>query len=69
MIFTDYGGVENVGRLNDVCWRHLHVCVVYCNNGFGGIECENKIGWNDGRIRLDGKTKIVDRCRDAFTVT
>ena len=40
LIFTDYGGVEDVGRLNDVCWRNLDACVVYCNNGFGGIECE-----------------------------
>ena len=33
------------------------------------LNAKNKIGWNDGRTRLDGKTKIVDRCRDAFTVT
>ena len=33
------------------------------------LNAKNKIGWNDGRIRLDGKTKIVDRCRDAFTGT
>ena len=39
--FTDYSGVENVGRLNDVCWRNLDVCVVHCNNCFfGGIEFE-----------------------------
>ena len=33
------------------------------------LNARNKIGWNDGRIRLDGKAKIIDRCRDAFTVT
>ena len=33
------------------------------------LNAENEIGWNDGRIRRDGKTKIVDRCRDAYTVT
>ena len=33
------------------------------------LNAKNKIRWNDGRIRLDGNTKIVDRCRDAFTVT
>ena len=41
------------------------------------LNAKNKIGWNDGRVdwmerrksRLDGKTKIVDRCRDAFAVT
>ena len=33
------------------------------------LNAKNNNGQNDGRIRLDGKTKIVDRCRDAFTAT
>ena len=33
------------------------------------LNAKNKIEWNDGRIRMYAKTKIVDRCRDAFTVT
>ena len=33
------------------------------------LNAKNKIGWDDGRTRLDGKTKVVDRCRHAFTVT
>ena len=42
--FIDYGGVENIGRLNDVCWRHLDVCmlILCCNDGVGGVECEER---------------------------
>ena len=39
-LVVDFHRVEIVGRLNNVCWRNLDVCVLYCNNGFGGIECE-----------------------------
>ena len=42
---------------------------MYKRQALEELNAKNKIGWNDGRIRLDGKTKIVDRCRDAFTGT
>ena len=41
-------------------------CIVII--GLEELSAKNKIGWKDGRIRLHGKTKIVDRCRHAFTV-
>ena len=44
---------------------------VYCivTMALGELNAKNKIGWSDGIIRLNGKTKIADRCRDSFTVT